>query len=200
MKAISRLPRHARGVTLIELLIVLVILVGIGGILATTISRDVKVRGVDGVSRDAPEVVTLATMRTVSAALVGSSLTEPGYREDLGSLPTRLGGLIENIDGEPEPYDPASKRGWRGPYVADVGSRYGTYVEAGDSFPADPDTDPAVLDGWGKPLVLQQPGTDDARVVSAGPNRVLETDPGNPLDIDRGDDLILFLLTTDPNL
>jgi len=43
-------------------------------------------------------------------------------------------------------------------------------------------------------------GGEDARLVSAGPNRILETDPGNPVDADRGDDLILFLLTDDPNL
>ena len=59
--------------------------------------------------------------------------------------------------------------------------------------------DPAILDAWGKPLVIQEADTDNARLISAGANRVLETDPANAVDVDRGDDLVLFLLGSDPN-
>ena len=69
------------------------------------------------------------------------------------------------------------------------------------------DGDPAVLDTWGAPLVLQRPtaGTDEqrdqnVRLVSAGPNGVLEADPAQltPTDLTtRGDDLVLFLFVPD---
>ncbi|MEM1293850.1 MAG: type II secretion system protein, partial [Verrucomicrobiota bacterium] len=107
-----------RGLTLVELLIVLAILVGLGGLLSVTLSSGAKVVGRDGVERTDEEVATTATMQTVRDALIGASPTEPGYRQDLGDLPSRLGALIENIDSE-DVYDPARKRGWRGPYVFD---------------------------------------------------------------------------------
>ena len=193
-----------RGVTLIELLIVLVILAGIAGIVAVNYSGDVTVPGADGEDRTAREIATLATMREVREALIGASTDDPGYRGDLGGLPSRLGGLIENIDGE-DPFDPATARGWRGPYLLHEATDYGDFIEAGDGFPDNSDIagiedDPAILDAWRKPLVLQQPNTNDARLVSAGADRILETDPANPVDADRGDDVVLFLLTSDPNL
>jgi len=119
----------------------------------------------------------------------------------LGSLPSRLAGLIENIDGE-SVFSPASARGWNGPYIVHSGAEYGDYIASGDNFPSTPAsilTEPAILDGWGKPILLQQPDTTNARLVSAGSNRILETDSTNPIDADRGDDIILFLLTADPN-
>lgn len=194
------------GLTLIELLVVLVILIAIGGVVTVLLSDGVRVRGADGEQRDAEEVVTMQTMRTVRDALIGTSADDPGYRGDMGELPSRLGMLIKNIDGE-DAFDPATKRGWRGPYVLHEGVVYGDFIQGGDGFPdntdiADIEDDPAILDGWGKPVLLQEPDVPDyARIVSAGPNRILETDFGDPSsDMDRGDDLVLFLLSDDPNL
>ncbi|MEM9283723.1 MAG: hypothetical protein AAGA96_18020 [Verrucomicrobiota bacterium] len=199
--------RDCRALTLVELLVVLVILIGIGGLATTIFSNGVTVRGADGESRESGEVITLATMRTVRDALIGTSTTDPGYRTDLGTLPTRLAGLVDNIDGE-DPFQPATKRGWRGPYIVHEGARYENYIESDTSDNFDDDGgnpygingDPAILDGWGKPVLLQQAGTEDARLVSAGADRTLETDPSNPIDADRGDDIVLFLFDSDPNL
>ncbi len=210
------LRRPDRGVTLVELLVVLTVLVALGGIVVSTMSRDVRIQTGDGTERSADEIVTLATMQAVRDALLGTSPTDLGFHQDLGRLPRRLGGLIDNLGRVVDstvvidpPYDPATKHGWRGPYIVGSGSRYEDRIVSGDGFPTtDPDDeipaailqDPAILDAWGKPLVLMQAGTPYARLVSAGPNRVLETDLEDPVDADRGDDLVLFLFSFDPNL
>ena len=97
----------------------------------------------------------------------------------------------------------SSGRGWNGPYLIDAGNRYGNFTDPSDSdnFTTDygSDADPAVLDGWGKPIILQEASTQNARLVSAGVDGVLETDPNDPL-ASRGDDLVRFLLSVDPNI
>ncbi len=198
-----------QGLTLVELLVVLAILASIAAFVTVGLFSDgVTLTGPDGRERSQEEIATVATMQAVRDALVGGSINEPGYLQDLGALPVRLAYLIQNIGGvEPEPFDPATKRGWRGSYIRGIGARYEDFVEADNSDNFDDDDgnpygvagDPAILDAWRKPLLLQEPDTDDARLVSAGPNRILETDPANGIDADRGDDLVLFLLTEDPN-
>jgi len=192
----------AGGFTLVELLIVLVVIAVVAGVATTIFSTGLRVRDAGDIERSVEEVATFATLREVAGTLTGTSVTEGGYRGDLGTLPTRLGGLFLNIDGE-RPYDPARKRGWRGAYLSDQAGAYGTYLALGDNFPTTPTErldDPVVLDGWGKPLLLQQSDTRDARLVSAGPDRVLDTASSSPVDPDRGDDIVLFLLRSDPNL
>ncbi|MEM7698084.1 MAG: prepilin-type N-terminal cleavage/methylation domain-containing protein [Verrucomicrobiota bacterium] len=209
--------RHSQGLTLVELLVVLVVLIGVGGILVTTFNRGVTVRGADGVDREAGEVVTLATMRAVRDALVGASTSEPGYLQDVGSFrdpnnlespnAADLGCLIDQtIAGEPG-FDPANKRGWNGPYVVDEAVRFDGDFPIGNGFDATNDFTPfaiddiLILDGWGNPLVLgHQNGTRFYWLVSAGDDRNLETDMDTALDATRGDDIVLFLQTSDPNL
>ena len=188
------------GLTLIELIVVLIILIGIGGILIPTLSN-VSVRGADGISRDPNEVTTMTTMNNVRDALIGRDSTDMSYRRDLGRLPSRLSGLIQNIDDE-RPFIPSVARGWRGPYIVDSGTRYGNFITEPNvnGFPNYPSNDPAILDGFGSPLILQQFDSTDARLVSAGANRILETDPNDPIDSNRGDDVVLFLFLPDPNL
>ncbi|MEM9015802.1 MAG: prepilin-type N-terminal cleavage/methylation domain-containing protein [Verrucomicrobiota bacterium] len=195
--------KTCRGFTMAELLIVLTIVAAVAG-MALALVSDVTVPGIGGRDRTPEEIGTLASMREVQETIVGKGTAEPGFRQDLGRLPDRVGELLENFNSESS-YDPALRRGWRGPYLFDTGARYGNYIESGDGFPDNADItgiedDPAILDGWGKPLRLQQPDTDDARLVSAGPNQIIETDNTNAVDADRGDDIILFLLTEDPNL
>lgn len=92
-------------------------------------------------------------------------------------------------NGTTPTYDPVSGRGWRGPYLLITAGRYpgmdpdGNAAARGftsdfgvpNSSPTSSDGDPAVLDGWGHPVVIQGSTLSDARLVSAGPD-------GNLLD------------------
>lgn len=103
-------------------------------------------------------------------------------------------------------FDPVTRRGWRGPYLlSGPGGKYVISASRGFTPRYGLDGDPAPLDGWGHPIVLQQPvmtgsaaSSKDllfARLVSAGPNGILET-PWNvlvPTLAERGDDVILGL-------
>lgn len=217
--------RAERGITLVELLVVLVVLIGVASIAVTSFSDGVSVRGADGESREAGEIVTLETMQTVRDAFIGTSLNNRGYIQDVGSFRDSsdseapnaddLGCLIvQSLSGEPD-YDPARKRGWNGPYLVDAAVRFdsdfpiGTGFNATNGFAGFATDDLLILDGWGSPLVLgHENGTDFYWLVSAGPDRNLNTeledsdhDSNNNGDVEeRGDDIVLFLLTSDPNL
>ncbi|MEM8713500.1 MAG: hypothetical protein AAGG01_21355 [Planctomycetota bacterium] len=98
--------------------------------------------------------------------------------------------------GTPWEYDPTTRIGWNGPWLdAGVATRYdSTSTDDPDRAAFDAaliaadygsDGDYAPIDGWGNPVVIQLPGNDPgrARLVSAGPDRVLNT----------GDDLFFSL-------
>ncbi|WOO39497.1 type II secretion system protein [Rubellicoccus peritrichatus] len=194
--------RVRRGFTIMELLVVLTILAAVGGGVVMTVSNGMSI--VDGTGRSITheEVATRATLLEIEKALMGNG-AEAGYYSHALELPTRIAGLLTDVDSLGA-YNFATKRGWNGPYLFDSGATYGASTEAGDTdnFIATYglDSDPAILDGWGKPIILQESDTSDARIVSAGPNQVIETDPNNAIDADRGDDIVQFLRDTDPNL
>lgn len=105
-------------------------------------------------------------------------------------------------------FDPISRLGWRGPYLQHQGDGFVYTVDEARGFGrryGEPG-DPAVLDGWGNPIVLQQPTDAGAteydrrqhtRLVSAGPDGVIDTDPDELFPEERGDDLVLFLWIAD---
>ncbi|MEO0795711.1 MAG: prepilin-type N-terminal cleavage/methylation domain-containing protein [Verrucomicrobiota bacterium] len=194
--------RQTSGFTLLELLTVLTIMAAVGGIVVTTLGSGLTV--VDGAGRSVTgeAVATQATFIEIEKALMGSR-EQSGYHTHNLELPSRIAGLLIDVDGLGS-FDFTSHLGWNGPYLFDTGARYGDATEPADAdnFTSTygNDSDPAILDAWGKPIVLQQSDTTDARLVSAGPNQILETDPSNAVDADRGDDLVRFLLTIDPNL
>ena len=80
-------------------------------------------------------------------------------------------------------YNPAYRLGWRGPYlVANTGSVYAINTATGFVEQYGENGDPAVMDGWGNPIVIQNPGLTpdgglDVRLVSAGPNGKVDIDP-----------------------
>ncbi|MEM9826512.1 MAG: type II secretion system protein [Planctomycetota bacterium] len=105
-------------------------------------------------------------------------------------------------------YDPSTRRGWSGPYIDHASGSLGRYAE--DSTrgfePIYGSTgDPAPLDGWGNPIVLQQPVVTGgvhsatsvryARLVSAGPDGILSTPPltALPSPGEIGDDIVSYL-------
>jgi prepilin-type N-terminal cleavage/methylation domain-containing protein len=198
-----------RGLTLLELLVVLAILVS----LATII---VPVIGTFG--RKSQEVATRENLLRLQELLVNQ------YRADMGELPRpnltlfassgrvnhpQLRYLFVNPDTENitrlEGTTILSARQWKGPYVRHGGARYQKdtiatpgegqvdrkFTEAyglGDTTANQ--GDPTVLDAWGRPIVLQEPSTGTlyspsttdktyTRLVSAGPNGIIDT----PLDV-----------------
>jgi hypothetical protein len=80
-------------------------------------------------------------------------------------------------------FDPVYKLGWRGPYVVErSGALYTVNPASGFAEQYGETGDPTVLDGWGQPIVIQNPGLlpdgrQDVRLVSAGPDGVLDTPP-----------------------
>ena len=188
-----------RGLTLLELVVVLVILV----VLAT-----LAVPLVGGMAEDSRHDVTRQSLIEVRNVIVNT------YWGDMGQLPQpdpvakqpsnrrvhpQLRYLFINPLREDtvRNYDPAYRRGWRGPYLMNVGSKFGmhdpSYLEHYGLA-----NDPAVLDAWGRPIVIQNPGntvngTHDVRLVSAGANGTVNiphsTLTANLTDTDKGDDV-----------
>jgi len=83
-------------------------------------------------------------------------------------------------------YNPATRLGWRGPYlVANNGSVYTINTATNFTEQYGENGDPTVLDGWGNPIVIQHPGLvadggQDVRLVSAGPNGIVNIDSTTP--------------------
>jgi prepilin-type N-terminal cleavage/methylation domain-containing protein len=188
-----RPPRRA-GLTLVELAVVLAIVAVLAGFLVPQVSR---------FAADARRTAALATLVRLRDAIAGTEQT-PGFEADVGRPPGKLADLLANPFAPGDPlaaWDPARRMGWRGPYVVGVGG----YDAAGD---------PAILDPWGSPVVLQFPAPGSysdpadrdafARLVSAGPDGVLQT-PADavfngkpwPAPDARGDDLVVFLHRND---
>lgn len=211
---------HPAGLTLFELLAVLGILLVLGTLVVPVVSNRIG-QSCDDVTRQ-----SLLRLRDV---IVGT------YHDDLDGLPRPGGPALSagradhpqlaylflnpetHLDGNSltrdydTTFDPVSRRGWRGPYLLSNGSGFAYLVDAQRGFGTryGEDGDPAVLDGWGNPIVLQEPvdpaatefdRTRHARLVSAGPDGVLDTPPDVllPSDTQRGDDLVLFFWIAEP--
>lgn len=186
-----------RGLTLMELLIVIAILVALAGIVAPLISEDPD---------ETKATVTRASLVSLRDVILGSyrqdmehRLPRPGAwgvgkgRADKPQLrylfinpgTTAAPGTAENIAPS---FDPVARRGWRGPYLMPSAATYqvdvarGFTSDYGEADTAKGAPDPAVLDGWRNPIViLESPGHAELR--SAGADGVL----GN------ADDVILAL-------
>jgi prepilin-type N-terminal cleavage/methylation domain-containing protein len=158
----------------------------------------------------------------------GDTTLTPLTLKDLFAMPATT---VQSTSTAMQAFAPCTGRGWRGPYVLYQTATYtvntqrgftaGAYpnqLNANNSYaltanpaylaPAGAGTigfgqngDPAMLDGWGNPIVIQWP-TDTAgvnvqpsyvRLVSAGPNGTLDTRLTDLTAIARGDDIVLFL-------
>jgi prepilin-type N-terminal cleavage/methylation domain-containing protein len=249
------MPR--RGLTLLELLLVLSILVALATLIVPNISF---------VGSQSQAVSTRENLQRLQELLVnryipdmggsgyqtppGASATNPYAGTNFGNMVANLPApgaqgystrstfhpqlryLFVNPDDVQYPetmtwtggLNALSTRRWQGPYVQLTGSTYqvtdtgdggtgGTNGSVSSGFTSvyGLNGDPTVLDAWGRPIVIQtptaadpttgEPGANFARLVSAGPNGILDT-PENatmPTKAQRGDDVILFLFHADAN-
>jgi hypothetical protein len=169
---------------LIELLVVLMVLIAVAGIVIPNVT-DLRI-GSFGSQRKTPaEIVTETTLLRVRAAIMGGE-TMPGLWQDLGGreaeLPQTIAELFAPPAGWTDSFDPNTRLGWRGPYIQPNGAQLGLEL-AGLGYGNA--TDPAILDGWGRPIVIQDPGTLQIRLLSAGADA----------DLGTSDDIELNLLT-----
>lgn len=207
--ASMNLPYQNRnGLTLLELMVVLMILVATALIVIPSFSS-VEVATPAGKLESPVIIATQATMNTVRDAIAGKDGVIESLSHKSNALPRKINDLVQEeapdhmLDTAPElkNYDPVNKIGWKGPYIHATGRN-----KTGE---------PTVVDGWGNELELQIDFDEDGnvdpteskyiRVVSAGPNGEIETpadvtnmkpgkDEVNELTLSEcGDDLVLFL-------
>ena len=195
-----------------ELATVVVVLVVLAGV-AVSAAGDATTQAVQAATRTS---MTAARDAIVGVGHSRRDLTGRCFVRDLGRLPTSL---RELLDGRSlPPYDPQADRGWRGPYVLAPGASFG---DLDVTLPVPPSrrpmwsrygqpADAALLDGHGRPLLLQIPdadgdgtATDDdrrhARLVSAGADGLIDTprDVYYPTLTVCADDLVLYLRVAD---
>jgi type II secretory pathway pseudopilin PulG len=181
---------------LFELLAVVVILATLAALVSSAVQRGIE--GADATTTTA----TLTSLRDASR----------GFRTDVFAMPRSIQDLLRQPEWLAPPlatFDVVKGVGWRGPYVRGPNHVYeldpndplsSTFGGAGDLV---------MVDAWNRPIVLQRPdpgndgvdSTDEryVRVVSAGPDRVLETPaaPYYPTKAQCGDDLVLYCLVAD---
>jgi len=100
-------PGKAKGMTLIELAVVLLILIALAGMLVPMFSDT---------GRYAQCVATDNTLVNLRDAILGSG-GQPGYRSDLGKMPDSNLSYLFNQPPATSRFNPATGRGWRGPYL-----------------------------------------------------------------------------------
>ncbi|MEM9940588.1 MAG: prepilin-type N-terminal cleavage/methylation domain-containing protein [Planctomycetota bacterium] len=197
-----------RGLTLLELMVVLVILIATALIVVPTFNN-IEIKTPSGESQSPTMIATQATMNTVRQAIAGENGVIESLSHKSNALPRALTDLVQEeapqhmLETAPElkDYDPVAKIGWKGPYLNPTGQ-----TKTGE---------PTVVDGWGNELEIQVDFDEDGqvdpteskyiRVVSAGPNGQIETpadvtnmkpgkDETSELTLSEcGDDLVLFL-------
>ncbi|MEL6898636.1 MAG: prepilin-type N-terminal cleavage/methylation domain-containing protein [Planctomycetota bacterium] len=199
-----------RGLSLIELVMVLLVLAILAGIVLPLLGG-VNAIATPGGSKSDRRIVTETSMQSIRDAILGTE-TRPGAWVDLGRqpklFPTTPGLLASETHPTAAAFDPVTKIGWRGPYLRGA-MRQGGGVNV-------------FLDGWGNPITIFVPDIngdsimdrDDiqfARMVSNGEDGVLDTltqdtqnyipggaDPTSALTLDEcGDDVILFFFVAD---
>ena len=220
-----RLP--TRGLTLIELVVVLVVLVALGALLvplfgnlgedsreqatratlARTAQAIVGTGGYEQVMRHATDAGNTAFGDATGLPWPGPD--EIGARQDHPQLVYLFQAPVDD-EGPPVAlmdYDPVTRIGWNGPWIdVTTATTYAVNTSNGFTTSYGLNGDLAPLDGWGNPVVIQLPNADpdeveNARLISAGPNGVLDT-PGDVLEpsvTQKNDDLVLYLYREDPS-
>jgi type II secretory pathway pseudopilin PulG len=236
-------PPVRRGLTLLELVLVLVILTALGSVIIPMtegIGEDSRATVTRSVLRDLAETLTNRYHQDMHGFLVtddgtplpglpfpdplrfadhGRNINHPQLTFLFVNPQTFEDGLTATLDSD-RSYSAAARRGWNGPYVQHNGGRFRpAEQQLHVSFTPDEFetrygvlNDPVLLDGWGRPVVLQVPVLNDdvplavrwrhARLVSAGPSGIIHTPPDVliPDVSQRGDDFVVFLSVADTGL
>jgi len=211
------------GVTLIELSVVLAILVALASVIAPRFQNTGKYSQC---------VATDTTMIAIRDAILGG--VSAGYYSDVGQYPhfdngdlSQPAASLSDLFVMPagfHTYNPATRRGWRGPYllggvscqaIANAVNANTTtidplnicnlsstpvnpYTVVLDSFPVLSATGGATLLS-GSPIVMMQDSGGNYFLVSAGPNSVLQTGSHNVQTRSTLiDDRVLYLNFSDP--
>lgn len=182
-----------RGMTLLELIVVMTILVALAGILIPILNGfEIDVFGDGAVTKSPEQITTETTMNKIRDVVMGAS-ARPGVWADVAQRPANFPQSVSDLFLTSIPaymnisaFDAVTRIGWRGPYLV---SPTGT----------DGLGNGTLIDSWGNPIVIQTPDAEAiyARIVSTGSNGVLETDPGTPMPWVRGDDIVVFFRVKD---
>jgi type II secretory pathway pseudopilin PulG len=219
-KSLSRIA-----MTLMEMVLVLIILATLAAIAVPLLSGIID-------DSDAEAVVTKESMRVIRDVILGSQ-NQAGQWEDMNQIPSAFPLTLHDLFQEQKPahmnvsssldqYDPFSKTGWNGPYLFQATGAYSINTAANFSSAYGVEGSATMNDGWGNPIVLQvdydgngsvNPADDEeakyARLVSAGPNGVVDTpyDYANRIpsedgatnltEAESGDDIVIFLRVQD---
>lgn len=215
-----------RGLTLLELLVVLVILVALATLIVPSIGE---------LGRKSQAVTTRENLQRLQELLVNRYQADMGELPRPAPAVVTAGTrknhpqlryLFANPDTEDITHSTnanlLTSRHWRGPYNLHGGARYqllttlgftDTYGLGDQGVRTDSGFvpgDPAVLDAWGRPVVIQEPCVAGnftptaeektyTRLVSAGADGKIDT-PLNvlmPTATQRNDDIVLFLYRSD---
>ncbi len=169
MHRFRKLAARRCGLTLLELLIVLTILVALSTLIVPTMGY---------LGRRSQRLAARENLYRLQNLIVNR------YWNDMGDLPRptldldgqvlepdrldhpQLRYLFVNPDRAADPDDPfffdkspnmLSGRAWQGPYISHTGARYAVNPTLGFDMLYGLDGDPVVLDAWGRPIVLQLP-------------------------------------------
>jgi len=195
---------YQKGMTLIELTVVLLILIALAGL---------AIPYVGGTSQMALCKATDASMHAIKTAIMGGGANTGFYMDTLGSFPKKTKGpttadyslhfLFTRTDSEWNDYNPKTAVGWRGPYLMQGRSLDATVLNALDaSFDdaskvhtknkkydgVDADTTETVteaeklfhvMDTWNRPIIIQVPLSCAYSTNPNGCARLVSAGPGN---------------------
>lgn len=164
------------GMTLVELLLVIAILAVLAMLVVPLVS------GTFETSQKQATEANLVQLRDVIMNTYRADMKKLLPRPGASPLPPtrvnkpQLRYLFVNPENESlvPTYDPVYRVGWRGPYLLYSAGQYTVIPAAGFTTDYGETGDPTVMDGWNRPIVLQEDATlGKAWLVSAGLDGIL---------------------------
>jgi len=173
-----------------ELLVVLFVVAVLAGMLVPLVGRNMKVKVFSDEEKTFEEIGVEQSLIRLRETIMGGQ-DKPGYFDDMNRLPRpgiiglgsgrqdhpQLRYLFINPERNPEDtthtFDIYTCTGWRGPYIISPRGEYTVDPSRGFLDLYGENGDPAVLDLWGSPIVIQYLASENPPgwyLVSAGPD------------------------------